>query len=94
MATALGTGILLDATVVRGPLAPPRRRARPLDWWLPGRAARLLRDTSPADHYQAAALPAAATTQARGIADHRAKCHRRDRIHTALIDEGGVDAGA
>jgi hypothetical protein len=31
MATALGAGIPLDATVVRGSLAPPRRRARPLE---------------------------------------------------------------
>jgi hypothetical protein len=29
---------------------------------------------------------------ARGLAGHRAKCHRRDRIQPALIDAGGLDA--
>ena len=48
MATALGAGILLDATVVRALLVPALvailGRA---SWWLPGPAARLLRVPAP-----------------------------------------------
>ena len=46
-ATALGGGILLDATLIRGVLAPALVAL--LDrwnWWMPGRAARMLRVTS------------------------------------------------
>jgi len=39
LATALALGILLDATVVRGVLAPALVAALgPANWWLPGRA--------------------------------------------------------
>ncbi|MDA0172977.1 MMPL family transporter [Solirubrobacter taibaiensis] len=43
-ATALGGGILLDATLIRGVLAPALvALLGRWNWWLPGRAARLLR---------------------------------------------------
>lgn len=43
-ATALGGGILLDATLIRGVLAPAAvALLGRWNWWLPGRAARLLR---------------------------------------------------
>ena len=43
-ATALGGGILLDATLIRGVLAPALVAVLGRwNWWLPGRAARLLR---------------------------------------------------
>jgi RND superfamily putative drug exporter len=43
-ATALGGGILIDATIIRGLLAPALVAILGRwNWWLPGRAARLLR---------------------------------------------------
>jgi RND superfamily putative drug exporter len=43
-ATALGGGILLDATVIRGVLAPAIvALIGRWNWWLPSRAARALR---------------------------------------------------
>jgi putative drug exporter of the RND superfamily len=43
-ATALGGGILLDATLIRGVLAPALVAVLGRwNWWLPSRAARLLR---------------------------------------------------
>jgi RND superfamily putative drug exporter len=60
-ATALGTGILLDATVVRGLLVPALAALfGRWNWWLPAPAARLLR--LPAT--PAAATPAAAPVPA------------------------------
>jgi RND superfamily putative drug exporter len=48
-ATALGGGILLDATLVRGVLAPAiDALLGRWNWWLPGGAARLLRVLAPA----------------------------------------------
>jgi len=48
-ATALGGGILLDATLIRGVLAPAAVAILGRwNWWMPGRAARILRVT-PAD---------------------------------------------
>lgn len=47
-ATALGTGILLDATVVRGLLVPALVAVLgQWNWWLPRRAGRLLRVPAP-----------------------------------------------
>ena len=51
-ATALGGGILLDATLIRGVLAPALVALfGRWNWWLPRRPARLLRvEPSPAPH--------------------------------------------
>ena len=47
-ATALGGGILLDATLIRGVLAPAAVAVLGRwNWWMPGRAARMLRVTRP-----------------------------------------------
>jgi RND superfamily putative drug exporter len=64
-ATALGAGILLDATVVRGLLVPALMALfGRWNWWLPARAARLLRvPATPAAAAPAAAAPVA--TEAR-----------------------------
>jgi RND superfamily putative drug exporter len=68
-ATALGAGILLDATVVRGLLVPALIAVLGRwNWWLPAPAARLLRiPATPAAAEQAAAVavPAAARQQPR-----------------------------
>jgi RND superfamily putative drug exporter len=58
-ATALGAGILLDATVVRGLLVPALIAVLGRwNWWLPARAARLLRiPATPAITEPAAAAP-------------------------------------
>ncbi|HEV2756469.1 MAG TPA: MMPL family transporter [Actinomycetota bacterium] len=43
-ATALGGGILIDATIIRGILAPAAvALLGRWNWWMPTRAARLLR---------------------------------------------------
>jgi putative drug exporter of the RND superfamily len=48
MATALGAGILLDATVVRALLVPALTAVLgPANWWLPRPARRLLRIPAP-----------------------------------------------
>ena len=62
MATALGAGILLDATVVRGLLVPALVSVLGRwNWWLPRWAGRLLRVPAPPPAAgAAAALPAAA----------------------------------
>jgi RND superfamily putative drug exporter len=58
MATALGAGILLDATVVRGLLVPALTAVLgPWNWWLPAWAARLLRVSAPAPAAQPAPPP-------------------------------------
>jgi RND superfamily putative drug exporter len=67
MATALGAGILLDATVVRALLVPALvavlgRRS----WWLPGRAESLLRVPAPLPPGQ----PAAAARASAGSRDN------------------------
>jgi putative drug exporter of the RND superfamily len=57
-ATALGGGILLDATLIRGVLAPAAvALLGRWNWWLPSRAARLLRVNAS----QVSAQPAAAS---------------------------------
>ncbi len=57
-ATALGGGILIDATIIRGILAPAAvALLGRWNWWLPNRAARILR-VEPSDaHSQAAPEP-------------------------------------
>jgi putative drug exporter of the RND superfamily len=65
-ATALGAGILLDATVVRGLLVPALIAVLGRwNWWLPAPAARLLRipATPAAAEPAAVAVPAAARQQ-------------------------------
>jgi len=43
LATALALGIIIDATIVRGILAPALVAALgPVNWWMPGRAAKPL----------------------------------------------------
>jgi RND superfamily putative drug exporter len=62
MATALGAGILLDATIVRALLVPALVALfGPWNWWLPTPARRLLRIPAPPPHIgPAASLPAKA----------------------------------
>jgi RND superfamily putative drug exporter len=62
-ATALGGGILLDATIIRGILAPALvALLGRWNWWLPGWAARILRvqpsPVQPQEHLERAAQPA------------------------------------
>ena len=62
-ATALGGGILLDATIIRGILAPAVvALLGRWNWWLPGWAARILRvqpsPVQPREHLDPAAEPA------------------------------------
>jgi putative drug exporter of the RND superfamily len=62
MATALGAGILLDATVVRGLLVPALvALLGRWNWWLPGPAARLLRIPAPLASSRLPATPPPAT---------------------------------
>jgi len=64
MATALGAGILLDATVVRSVLVPALTAILgQWNWWLPTWAARLLRVPAPPPATQPAAPRAAAATR-------------------------------
>jgi RND superfamily putative drug exporter len=64
MATALGAGILLDATVVRSLLVPALTAILGRwNWWLPTWAARLLRVPAPPPAAQPAAPRAAASTK-------------------------------
>jgi RND superfamily putative drug exporter len=64
MATALGAGILLDATVVRGLLVPALVAVLGRwSWWLPARAARLLRVPAPPSTEPAALRAVAGTRQ-------------------------------
>ena len=61
MATALGAGILLDATVVRALLVPAlTAMLGPANWWLPRPARRLLRAPAPPAAQTAMAARAAA----------------------------------
>jgi RND superfamily putative drug exporter len=63
MATALGAGILLDATVVRALLVPALVAILgQWNWWLPGRAGRLLRAPAPLAPRQPDNLRASAPT--------------------------------
>ena len=62
-ATALGGGILIDATIIRGVLAPALvALLGRWNWWLPGWAARILRvqpsPVQPQEHLERAAQPA------------------------------------
>jgi len=62
-ATALGGGILIDATIIRGLLAPALVAILGRwNWWLPGWAARILRvqpsPVQPQEHLDPAAEPA------------------------------------
>jgi putative drug exporter of the RND superfamily len=60
-ATALGGGILLDATLVRGVLAPAVvALLGRWNWWLPRRAARVLRIRLPQGRLEVAPEPAPA----------------------------------
>ncbi len=57
-ATALGGGILIDATIIRGILAPAAVAILGRwNWWLPARAARILRVEPSGARPDAAALP-------------------------------------
>jgi RND superfamily putative drug exporter len=58
-ATALGGGILIDATIIRGVLAPAFVAILGRwNWWLPDWAARILRVESPPARPEIAADPA------------------------------------
>ncbi|HST14803.1 MAG TPA: MMPL family transporter [Gaiellaceae bacterium] len=58
-ATALGGGILIDATIIRGLLAPAAVAILGRwNWWLPARPARILRVEASPVHADAAARPA------------------------------------
>jgi RND superfamily putative drug exporter len=74
MATALGAGILLDATVVRALLVPALvailGRA---SWWLPGRAAGLLRVPAPLPPREPATLRPSAPAQVPGSNRHETR---------------------
>jgi putative drug exporter of the RND superfamily len=63
-ATALGGGILIDATIIRGVLAPAAvALLGRWNWWLPDWAARILRvDPSPLQPAETPELPAPATS--------------------------------
>jgi putative drug exporter of the RND superfamily len=63
-ATALGGGILIDATIIRGVLAPAAvALLGRWNWWLPDWAARILRvEPSPLEPTEAPELPAPATS--------------------------------
>jgi RND superfamily putative drug exporter len=55
-ATALGGGILIDATIIRGLLAPATVAILGRwNWWLPARLARILRVEASPVHAEAAA---------------------------------------
>ena len=57
-ATALGGGILIDATIIRGILAPAAvALLGRWNWWLPDRAARVLRVERPGGQPDAASVP-------------------------------------
>ena len=59
-ATALGGGILIDATIIRGILAPAAvALLGRWNWWLPRRPARLLRVEPSGVTPEAEAVPAA-----------------------------------
>jgi putative drug exporter of the RND superfamily len=56
--TALGGGILIDATIIRGVLAPAAVAILGRwNWWLPSRPARMLRVEPSRAHSQAAPIP-------------------------------------
>ena len=72
MATALGAGILLDATLVRALLVPALVALfGPWNWWLPTPAQRLLRiPASPPSNGPPARRPANATPTPAGTDSH------------------------
>jgi RND superfamily putative drug exporter len=71
MATALGVGILLDATLVRALLVPALVALfGPWNWWLPRPARQLLRIPAPPSNRPPARRPAKTTTSPAG-ADRR-----------------------
>ena len=73
MATALGAGILLDATLVRALLVPALVALfGPWNWWLPGPAHRLLRiPAHPPANQPTARRPAGATPTPASTDSHR-----------------------
>ena len=73
MATALGAGILLDATIVRALLVPALVALfGPWNWWLPAPARRLLRiPAPPLPTGPAASLPATDPAAPAGKDNHR-----------------------
>ena len=80
-ATALGGGILIDATIIRGVLAPAAvAMLGRWNWWLPAWAARLLR-----------VAPSEITREAQAGARHTARLGKRTRCRARISSPGTRD---
>ena len=86
-ATALGGGILIDATIIRGLLAPALVAILGRwNWWLPARPARILRVEASPDPRRTAAANRPRETQGLCVAARRGLGRRHARTTLTFLD--------